>query len=147
MWLCANSISLQFHFLILKKMDSNTLWLPPNWKVWPELPKVKCHHLIPLLWVEIDISINQNNNLNIKKKFVFRVKTFFNFIHQLCIEKDVKLGKKNVIYFVIAKGKTQPGCQQCWVKVTAMEACSCIKSFLSVSLLTFSIRYILQKLL
>lgn len=53
--------------------------------------------------MEIDISINQNNNLNIKKEIVFRVKTFFNFTHQLNIEKDVKSGKKNVIYFVIAR--------------------------------------------
>lgn len=38
-----------------------------------------------------------------KKEIIFRVKTFFNFTHQLCIEKDVKLGKKSMIYFVIAE--------------------------------------------
>lgn len=72
-------------------------------RVWPELSKAQSHHLIPLSWREIDVSINQNNNPNVKEEVIFRVKTFFNFSHQLCIEKDVKPGKKNVIYFVISE--------------------------------------------
>ena len=73
---------------------------PQMGRGWPELSQTKSHHLILLPQVDTDISINQNNNLN-KKEIVFRVKTLFNFTHQLCIEKDVKPGKKSVIYFVI----------------------------------------------
>lgn len=58
--------------------------------------------------MDTDISINQNNNLNMKKEIVFRVKTLFNFTHRLCIEKDVKPGKRSVIYSVIAE-ETEPG--------------------------------------
>lgn len=83
---------------------------PKMGSTWPELSRAKSHRLILLPQMEIDISIHQNNNLNIKKKIVFRVKTFLNFTHQMCIEKDVKPGKKNVIYFVSVK-ETQPGCQ------------------------------------
>ena len=98
-----HSIALRFSFLILKKPH----WIvmpqasPQMGRGWPELSQTKSHHLVLLPQVDTDISINQNNNLNKKKEIVFRVKTLFNFTHQLCIEKDVKPGKKSVIYFVI----------------------------------------------
>lgn len=113
---------------------------PKMGSTWPELSRAKSHRLILLPQMEIDISIHQNNNLNIKKKIVFRVKTFLNFTHQMCIEKDVKPGKKNVIYFVSVK-ETQPGCQPSQLQVTAMADCFWIQRFLSVCLLVVFIRY------
>lgn len=46
-------------------------------RAWPELSKAKSHHQILIPQMEIDISIHQNNNLNMKKEIIFRVKTLF----------------------------------------------------------------------
>lgn len=46
--------------------------------------------------MEIDITINQHNNQNVKEEIAFIVKTFKNFTHQLCNEKDVKSGKEKM---------------------------------------------------
>lgn len=67
-----------------------------------------------------------------KKEIVFRVKTFFNFTHQLGIEKDVKPRKKKCDLFVTAEERLSlvPAMP---AQLTAVEVCSPIKSFLTAS--------------
>ena len=111
-------------------------------RAWPELSKAKSHHQILLPQMEIDTSIHQNNNLNMKKEIIFRVKTFFNSLISSVLKKRCQTRKEKCDVICHHRGETPlPSCKRCWLRLTAVDNCTWLGLHLSATLLTFFIRY------